>query len=399
MRILFLSGWFPYPPDNGIRIRIYNLVRCLSKEHEVTLVSFADDVVPNNGLTQMRSYCRSVHTVPYKEFDPTRWRSFLGFLSPQPRSLFDTHNPQMATIVQDLAEGGSYDIVIACELRTAPYALLARRTCRMFDDVELTVLQEQFSGQNGFLQRVRYGLTWLKTAHFVSSLLPRFDACTVVSERERDLVLRVAPGYRNIAVVPNGVDAALYTGDFGTPKPDTLIHTGALSYVANWDAMSFFLSSIFPLIKMRRPEVELRITGGTNRVALDSLPRCDGVAFTGYLDDIRPAVAQSWVSVVPLRIGGGTRLKILEAMALGTPVVSTSKGAEGLDVTPEENILIADEPEQFAKAVLRLLDDASLRARLGANGRELVSSRYRWEQIGGKLERVLQQVIQERQTR
>jgi glycosyltransferase involved in cell wall biosynthesis len=127
---------------------------------------------------------------------------------------------------------------------------------------------------------------------------------------------------------------------------------------------------------------------------VDRLPLSEGVILTGYLNDIRPCVAQSWACVVPLRVGGGTRLKILEAMALGTPVVSTSKGAEGLEATHGDDILIADMPAEFADAVLRLLDDKALRARLAANGRRLVESRYGWEVIGEKLDQLLRKVVE-----
>ena len=207
-------------------------------------------------------------------------------------------------------------------------------------------------------------------------------------------MLSIAPHCRRVVVVPNGVDLDRYKGDFGAPEPGTLIFPGALTYGANFDAMAFFLHQVFPLVKARRPEVVLRITGKTNGVPVDRLPLDERVILTGHLDDVRPPVAQSWACVVPLRIGGGTRLKILEAMALGTPVVSTSKGAEGLEVVPGEHILIADEPTEFADAVLRLLDDPALRTKLAADGQRLVREQYGWEQIGKKLDQLLHQIVQ-----
>jgi len=210
-------------------------------------------------------------------------------------------------------------------------------------------------------------------------------------------VLSIAPHCQYVVVVPNGVDLDRYKDDSGASEPGTLIFPGALTYSANFDAMAFFLHQIFPLVKARWPEVVLRITGKTNGVPVDRLPLDERVILTGYLDDVRPTVAQSWVCVVPLRVGGGTRLKILEAMALGTPVVSTSKGAEGLEVTQDEDILIADTPAEFADAVLRLLNDRALRARLAANGRRLVESRYGWKVIGEKLDQLLRRVVKERE--
>jgi len=206
------------------------------------------------------------------------------------------------------------------------------------------------------------------------------------------------PGYAALEVVPNGVDIESYTGDFGSPVPDTLTFTGVLTYFANFDAIGFFLEEIWPRVRASRPGAKLWITGRTEGVPLERLSLDEGVNFTGYLDDIRPHVARSQVCIVPLRVGGGTRLKILEAMALGTPVVSTSKGAEGLDVTAGQDILIADEPQAFANAVLRLLDDADLRARLSENGRRLVSERYDWREIGTRLNAFLERVTEETRT-
>jgi glycosyltransferase involved in cell wall biosynthesis len=178
-----------------------------------------------------------------------------------------------------------------------------------------------------------------------------------------------------------------------------LVFPGALTYDANFDAMAFFLRKVFPAVKVRQPAVVLRITGKTDGVLVNRLPLDERVILTGYLEDIRPTVAQSWVCVVPLRVGGGTRLKILEAMALGTAVVSTSKGAEGLEVTPGEDILIADEPTEFADAVLCLLDEQALRAKLAVKGRRLVHERYGWEHITKKLEQLLYQVVEEHMER
>jgi glycosyltransferase involved in cell wall biosynthesis len=145
--------------------------------------------------------------------------------------------------------------------------------------------------------------------------------------------------------------------------------------------MEFFLHEIFPLIQAQRPQVKLYITGKLAGVPVDRLPRNEGVIFTGYLDDIRPRVAQSWVTIVPLQIGGGTRLKVLESLALGTPVVATGKGAEGLDLAPGRDLLIADKPADFAAAVLRLLQNPTLRETLSRNGRAAVK-KYDWQIIG-----------------
>jgi glycosyltransferase involved in cell wall biosynthesis len=220
----------------------------------------------------------------------------------------------------------------------------------------------------------------------------------VVSAIERAQVQQVAPDYRNVELVPNGIDMAAYAGDFGAPEPDTLVYAGSLTYSANFDAVRYFLEEIFPLIHRARPAVRFEVTGRLDGVPVDKLPRYDGVTFTGYLNDVRPAIARSWLSVVPLRQGSGTRLKILESLALGTPVVSTAKGAEGLDLMNERDLLIADSPGEFAAAVLRALDDPALRERLRVNGQREVASRYDWPIIGRVLCGFVDRVVAERAT-
>jgi sugar transferase (PEP-CTERM/EpsH1 system associated) len=395
VKILFLSSWFPYPPDNGSRIRIFNLIKQLSREHDITLLSFSrNGEVAEERLRVMRQYCSTVQAVPLAPFRPGSFRSILGFFSSRPRSFVYTYSRGMQRLVERAGREGDFSVVIASEMATAPYAVTLEDLPRILEELQLATFWEQYTSQSRVGHRLRYGLMWWKTRRFTAHLLRQFDGCTVVSQQERANVLSIAPNCQHVVVVPNGVDLDRYKGHFGAPEPGTLVFPGALTYSANFDAMAFFLHKVFPLIKAHWPEVILRITGKTNGVPVDRLPLDESVILTGYLDDVRPAVAQSWVCVVPLRVGGGTRLKILEAMALGTPVVSTTKGAEGLEITPGEDILIAEEPTAFADAVLRLLDDPTLRAKLAANGQRLVREQYVWGQIGKKLDQLLHQIVQ-----
>lgn len=395
MKVLFLSRWFPYPPDNGSKIRVFNLIRRLSSNHEIHLVSFASEVVSEERTAAVRRYCRDVDVALYRPFQPDRLRARLGFISRLPRSVIDTHNVEMQRLVERVGRRRSFDMIIASEIDMAPYALTLPGTPKVLEELELTKIHARFVAERHPLRKLRSGLTWWKLSRYIAGLLRAFDGCTVVSGRERELALRVSPGCCPVAVVPNGVDVGCYAVDFGPPEADTLVYSGALTYSVNFDAVDFFLREVFPLIQAKRPNVRLSVTGKFEGVPIDRLPANDGLILTGYLDDVRPTIAQSWACVVPLRVGGGTRLKILEALALGTPVVSTSRGAEGLEVTPGEDLLIADEPAEFADATLRLLEDPALRAELAASGRRLVRGRYDWDQIGEELDRFLHHVAEE----
>jgi glycosyltransferase involved in cell wall biosynthesis len=163
-----------------------------------------------------------------------------------------------------------------------------------------------------------------------------------------------------------------------------LIYNGALTYYPNFDAVKFFMTDIFPLILETKPETKLIVTGKTDGVSIDQIPNKEHIIFTGYVDDIRPVVAKSQICVVPLRQGAGTRLKILEAMALGTAVISTIKGAEGLEVTNNEHIILADSPDDFARAVIQLLNDPNTRKNLEQNANALIKKVYDWKIIENK---------------
>lgn len=395
MNVLFVSRWFPYPPDNGSRIRVFNLIKHLSRNHEIHLVSFAVKTIAEERLAEMHRYCRRVDVALHESFEANQPKALLGFFSRRPRSVVDTYSVEMQRLIERAQCVRAFDVAIASEIDMAPYVTALPGTPKILEEMELTTLYERFSRERHLVKKLRKWSTWWKLSRYVTDLLRASDGCTVVSERERERVLQVLPGYRPIEVVPNGVDVDYYAADFGPPEADTLVYPGALTYGANFDAVDFFLRDVFPLIRARRPDVRLSVTGKVDGVPIDRLPDTEGVVLTGYLDDVRPTVAQSWACVVPLRVGGGTRLKILEALALGTPVVSTSKGAEGLEIRPGENILIADEPTSFADATLHLLGDPALRAKLAANGRRLVCERYSWDQIGQNLDQLLYQVTRQ----
>ena len=210
--------------------------------------------------------------------------------------------------------------------------------------------------------RFRAQLTLTKMENAVRTLLNRGVAITVVSEAEQDYLRNIAQPDARIELIPNGVDTTANCPDSTVkPRPFSLIYTGAVTYDANYNAVAYFIREVLPLVRQRVPETQFTVTGGTGEVDVSDLAAQPGVTFTGYLPSVADAVRKSWVLVVPLQVGGGTRLKILEAMALGTPVVSTHKGAEGLVAESDKHLLFGDDPRQMADAICRLFEDEALR--------------------------------------
>jgi glycosyltransferase involved in cell wall biosynthesis len=395
MKVLFLCAWFPYPPENGSKIRIYHLLRSLAQDHEIHLLSFIREG-ERIDLVSLKRLCGSIETVPWREFDPRRLTALFSFFSIKPRSVIDTYSKEMAEKVQQAIKTKQPDVIVACQESTARYVVQYLDYIRIFEEVELGLVQQNWSNNSSLIFRLRRKINWAKITRYTKDIVLSFNACTVVSESERTLLGQVIPNYTSIHVIPNGVDLERLHLGLAKPQINTLIYNGALTFSANYDAMHFFLTEIWPLIHSVIPHVRLKITGRTIGVNLLGLPLDDRVTLTGYLEDIRPAVAGSWACIVPLRVGGGTRLKILEAMALGTPVVSTSKGAEGLIVNPGLDILIADSPTEFADQVVRLMRDPKLHDRISQNGRQLVEKHYGWDVLGQKFTQMLDTLVNSR---
>jgi glycosyltransferase involved in cell wall biosynthesis len=388
MRILFLSNWFPSPPDNGSKIRVFNLINGLARENEVTLISFKD---PDGSQADhhMENICEAVYSIPKKDYDARSVSAILGFFDRRPRVLVDRFAPEMNVRIQDEITSGNYDVIIASQMYMAAYLDSPRNIPAVFEEVEIGVFEDAVNGSPNFLSKVRNQLTLKKMGSYYKNLFPHYSACTVVSKLEKKRLNRMIPGYKPIEVIPNGVDLSFYRDFHTNPEPNRLIFTGSFAYWPNYEAMEWFTNLVFPKILSNIPEAQLTITGdSTTRQLTDTRQ----VVLTGYLDDVRPLIASSWLSLVPIFTGGGTRLKILEAFALGTPVVATSKGAEGLDVINDEHLLIADTPQEFAEQTLRLLQDEQLRDLLVTNAYKLVKHKYDWAVIMPKFICLIQQV-------
>jgi polysaccharide biosynthesis protein PslH len=382
MRLLFISWWWPYPADNGSKIRIYNLLRHLASAHEVTLLSFAETgEATAERIAHLRTFCAHVEAFPKPLYQPQGLKALLGYFSRWPRSLVDVYSPDMAARVQALLP--TVDVVIASQFQTVRYLEHAPRA--IFEEFEITSFRSEVAQASSAVRRLRAQLTLTKMENIVKRLVQRGVAVTVASDDEKANIQRFAPSGTRLVVIPNGVDTSANRPGDSPPTPNTLIYSGAVTYDANYDAVRYFICDVLPLVRQQIPDAQFTVTGGTGNIDVSDLSTQPGVTFTGYLPEVAPAVRASWAAVVPLRKGGGTRLKILEAMALGTPVIATRKGAEGLNVRHGENILLADTPQELANAVVMLLHDAALRERLAQGGRKLVEREYDWSVIAHRL--------------
>lgn len=395
MKILYLSRWLPYPPNNGSKLRQYNLLKRLARHgHEIELVTFYDeDENFADAARHLAEFCRTVEGVMYHPFAPTTRQARLAFFDRRPRSVVATYRPEMAQLVDNRLAVCLPDWLIASEIDMAIYGLSAARhgVGTLLEELEVGVPYNRWRTAKSLPQRLRHRLTWWKLRGYIRELARYYRVFTVVSEQEQGLVAPLVKP-NPVHVLPNGADLDFY--DFqpyrATESVPRLIFNGSLKFSLNRDAVIFFLNDIFPLVRQAEPDLRLLITGAYDGIVPTELvnghvDHLQNVEFSGYVDDIRPLVAQSAVCVVPLLAGGGTRLKILEAFALGTPVVATTKAAEGLNVQPGVHLLVADSPAKFAAAVLRLYRTPDLAAELSINARRLVADFYSWDSVVASL--------------
>jgi glycosyltransferase involved in cell wall biosynthesis len=284
----------------------------------------------------------------------------------------------MRATVERLVARNHYDAVVASEIHVARYVTHLTDLVRVLDGLEVAAIRDPRPAA-GWLEQRRQWLTWVKQRRYARTIAESFDRCVVVSEAERAALRELAPN-AEVVVVPNGVDLDRNPLATGGADPATVVHAGALGFWANREGVAWFADAVLPAVRAQHPDARLLVTGRTDAVP-GALPAAPGVEYTGYLDDVRPTIARARASIVPLQRGGGTRLKILESLALGTPVVTTPKGVEGLDLVPDREVLVASSPAEFAASVLLLLDDDVKRAALREAGRRAVEERYGWAPI------------------
>lgn len=411
MQILFLTPQLPYPPRQGTTIRNFNLIRKLAQTHTIDLLTFlapGEELTPDNVLYEL---CRNVAAVeqPARSLQQ-RGRDTVLRLAPD--MALRLASPAMHALVDAWARRTRYDVVQAEGIEMAQYGLrvAGRRhgheaPALVFDDHNCEYLLQQRNACTDLRQPRRwvaagYSLVqWQKLRRYEGAILEAADATVAVSAADRAALHALAP-HAALHVISNGIDLALYRPATAQPpaRPPTLVFTGKMDYRPNVDAALWFARAVLPLVVQQAPDVRFQIVGMNPHPRLDELRGQPAVEITGAVADTRPYMYACAAYVIPMRIGGGTRFKALEAMACGAPIVSTALGVEGIPVQDGQELLLADEPEPFARQVLRLLEDrrtsGELRRHLGLAARAFVERHYGWERIVPQLEIVYEQVVQ-----
>ena len=381
MRILVLDEEFPYPTNSGKRTRSFNLYRRLAARFQIRYIGYGED--GSRAAAALRSAGIEPAAVrpgvPPKHGIAFYLRLLVNLLSPLPYIVTSHYSKAYRDVLLESLARLRPDLII-CEW--TPYAIFVKelssiRKLMSAHNVEADIWQRYYETETNWLKRWYIGEQWRKVRRFEIEALRWVDGALAVSEQDRARLAASSPALRT-AVVPNGVDAGYFRP---APQPagrQQLVFTGSMDWRPNQDAARYFATQILPLLRRKNPGIECTFVGRDPPADIRALADVAGMRITGTVDDVRPYVERAAVYVVPLRIGGGSRLKILEAMAMGRAVVSTTVGAEGLDVVHDRHVLLADDPREFAQSVLQLLGDPDRCARLAAEGRRLVEQRYEW---------------------
>ncbi|MBZ5606957.1 MAG: glycosyltransferase family 4 protein [Acidobacteriia bacterium] len=392
MKILWAKSDFLHPTTKGGHIRTLEMLKRLHSRHQIHYVAL-DLAEQAGGVERSSEYCTKAYPIPHsapRRATPGFWRqACAGIFSPLPLAISRYRSDAMRRQMEALTRVENFDAIVCDFLFAAPNLPDLGAAVLFQHNVEALIWKRHAEYAASPIQRAYFRGQYEKMRRYEAQVCRAVERVIAVSEDDAR-TMRFEYGLAGVKAVPTGVDLDYFTPP-GAPKlASDLLFLGSMDWMPNIDAVRWFVAEVLPLIRARRPECFLTIAGRRPTPEIRGLAGKDArILVTGTVPDVRPHLWGAAVAIVPLRIGGGTRLKIYEAMAAKVPVVSTTIGAEGLDVRAGENIILADSARQFADACLALLDDPGLRRSQARAAWEMVSACYSWEVVARRFEQLL----------
>ncbi|MDM8532206.1 glycosyltransferase family 4 protein [Anaerolineales bacterium HSG25] len=379
MKILLLTQVLPYPLDSGPKIKTGNVLKYLAQQHDVTLVSF----VRGNQSAEVRhleQVCSAVHTVPI-ERNKIRdaWYMGLSFLSNQPFLMIRDDRGEMRRLVDRLAAETVFDVVHADQHNMGQYARRVKNARKVLDAHNaLWILFKRLADTMPMgPKKILLNRDWRLLKKYEGKLCREFDHIIAVSQEDRVALEEAArQPLEDTLIIPIAIDTDEVAFVEREPEANHILHIGTMYWPPNIDGILWFIREVYPYIRAEYPNLTFDVVGSRPPQEILDYNGQDGINVTGYVEDPTPYYEQTGMMVIPLRAGGGMRVKILNALSQGLPMVSTTLGAEGIVIESGKNILIADEPKAFAEATLKLLKDRQFADELGRNGRKLAQEVY-----------------------
>jgi len=397
LNILFLSTENPFPPNSGHRLRTYNTLRDAASRHNVFFLGFAKSMEDLKYTEPLREFCKSadVFVIPDDISKVSLMKSLiLNLFSILPYTAQKYYTNDMRRRMGEILDENRIDIVHFDMLHLARYRhdIPALPTVMIEHNVESLRLKRLAMNSSNPALKIFLYLQYMKLYSFEKRECSRFNVCAPVSEYDRDCLQKMSPT-ANLRVVPNGVDTKYFSPGKEKIVPKSLVWVGGMKDLYNREAVEYFCRSIFPLIIRDVPDVKFIAIGKSPAPALEELARTNpNIKISGYVEDIRKAMRKAAVYIAPMKSGGGTKLKVLNALSMAKPLVTTSVGAEGIDVTDGVHLMIADDAAGFAKKTVELLNNPVLAKRLGTNGRKRMMEKYSWDIIGRQIDEIYHEI-------
>jgi glycosyltransferase involved in cell wall biosynthesis len=393
MRILLLTLVVPNPPDSGPRIKTHYLLRYLAQRHKVTLVSFVRSEAEESAARALVGLCEAVYTVPMHRSRLRDAGYLLGsMVSSRPFLMLRDESRAMRRLLRDLLARDTFDLVHADQLNMAQFALSTGLPVVLDEHNAVWTIFARLARQERGIKRLVMELEWRRLRRYEGEVCRSAAAVMSVSAEDRTALLD-AGAAEPIPVIPIAVDVAGVQPVRRRPDAQGILSMATMYWPPNIDSVLWFAREALPHIRRQIPDAPFYIVGARPPAEVVALASDPTIQVTGYVEDPMPYLESSALLIVPLRAGGGMRVKILEALARGIPVVSTTIGAEGIDATHGEHLLIADEPAAFAEAVVRVLRDRTLGDRLAEAGRRHALTRYDWRAVCPAVEPVYERAL------
>jgi polysaccharide biosynthesis protein PslH len=385
MKILFITPRLPYPPFQGDRLKIYHLLRILSRRHQIVLLSMIESERELEFVPELEPFCQEIHPILHPK--SLIYRNLIGnIFDPQPFQVAYFRSPAFQSQLEKLLTQQTFDLIHTHLIRLLPYTI-DLKIPRLLDltDAISNYLGSRYQATNNPILKVGLYLEWQRMLNFERHI-DRFEAVSVCAEPDRLALLDRAPNAQ-VEIVRNGLDLDYFQPHPSiVPEPNTLIFTGNMAYAPNQDGILYFCEQILPLIAAKIPTIKLYIVGKSPSNQVLELATDDRIVVTKLVPDLRDYYARAQVAICPIRFGAGTLNKIIEPMAMGIPVVANPLVCGGMNAIDGENILFGDTPPAFAARTIELLTDPALNRKIAAGGLKLVHSEHDWEQIVSNLE-------------
>ncbi|MEW5766883.1 MAG: TIGR03087 family PEP-CTERM/XrtA system glycosyltransferase [bacterium] len=395
MNILFLSHRLPYPPNKGSTLRSFNIIRHLAREHRISLLCPILSEAESKNVAGLTPYCDDIGVANVGGWS-AKFRLGSALLSGKSLTVAHFYSPRLSKMVKTKIDKERFDLIMIHSSSMIEYIKDIKGIPKVVDlcDVDSDKWRQYAEWSRPPLSLI-YRWEAGRLRRYEAETAASFDYLTFISKQEEEVFASFA-SHPAIEIIPNGVDSDYFQPPAVEARteydPHALIFTGVMDYLPNVDGVTYFAREIFPLVKSRLPRARFFVVGSSPAKSVKALAKIEGVVVTGGVPDVRPYLINSAVSCVSLRMARGVQNKILEAMACGTPVVTTSKAFEGLDALPPQSVRLADTPSEFAQQVVKIMTDRQLRAKLSVEGQRLVKERYNWDTLLSKLDQIMSRI-------